>query len=237
MTGKHQVVRVAVGFPDGPRSSVWRIWAPPPASGKSDVYVAVRSLAGVFKASLHESGVYRSAFTSAFETELGGESHLPKGTRLIDRWPRPSHPGHGTTLAFQILIPTTDLRPMTLLPEDFDQIQWIPTPKDNEIIEIAIVLTAPGVFHSGWPGSRSMGTQLIGSLLLASGETAWVVHRVAADAEAYFTSDLPGLKNRARTNPPTWGSAPTDWTDPRMRAIFFLRRSDGGRAFVDAAID
>jgi hypothetical protein len=60
---RQTVVRFGVRFKGGPRSAVWRLWT---GKGTSDVYIAARTLGGVLKASLHESGVWRFAFTDAF---------------------------------------------------------------------------------------------------------------------------------------------------------------------------
>ena len=38
-------------------SSIWRVW-----SNKNEVYLAIRSLASIFKTSLHSTGRYRHAF-------------------------------------------------------------------------------------------------------------------------------------------------------------------------------
>jgi hypothetical protein len=57
------VARFGVGSADGPRSAVWRLWT---GKGTSDVYVAARTLGGNLKVSLHESGVWRYAFTKEY---------------------------------------------------------------------------------------------------------------------------------------------------------------------------
>ena len=59
----NSAIRVAVGPREGPKSGVWRIW---PGKNKSDVYVAVRSYAGIFKVSLHESGDCYVGLTTQF---------------------------------------------------------------------------------------------------------------------------------------------------------------------------
>src|SRR6266508_4520912 len=58
MAGKRSQVRFAVGSPSGPRASVWRLW-----TQRSDVYMAVRSIGGIQKVSLHEDGNCFLAFT------------------------------------------------------------------------------------------------------------------------------------------------------------------------------
>jgi hypothetical protein len=55
---------MAVGQP-GHRSGVWRIWGNPPSNVKSDVYVSARTIAGVQKWSLHQSGDFRHQWVTA----------------------------------------------------------------------------------------------------------------------------------------------------------------------------
>ena len=65
---RSEVVRFAVGGTDEPRSLVWRVWA---TKGKSDVYISGRTQVGVWKVSLHESGVWRFAFTKEYGRHTG----------------------------------------------------------------------------------------------------------------------------------------------------------------------
>ena len=57
-------IRFAVRRPDNYISSLWRLWA----TRHGDVYLAVRSHAGVAKYSFHQSGICRSAFTKEYGT-------------------------------------------------------------------------------------------------------------------------------------------------------------------------
>ena len=61
---KRSVVRFAVGSSTGPRSGVWRLWTS--IAGRSDVYIAARTLGGVVKVGLHESGEWHHAFTTEY---------------------------------------------------------------------------------------------------------------------------------------------------------------------------
>ena len=53
---RENVVRFAVGGPNRPWSTVWRLWT---GKGTSDVYISARTLGGALKVSLHESGTWR----------------------------------------------------------------------------------------------------------------------------------------------------------------------------------
>ncbi|WP_155826646.1 hypothetical protein [Jongsikchunia kroppenstedtii] len=95
-------VRFAVGSPDGPRSSTWRVWT---SKTKNDWYAAVRVLAGRQKWSFHRSGVWRHAFL----TEEDAKPYLDED-RVMDRWERPAEFTPGWTRALQIRVPVAGLR-------------------------------------------------------------------------------------------------------------------------------
>jgi hypothetical protein len=99
-------LRFAVGRPDGPQSSVWSVFA---RAGKSDVYVANRQIASILKFSLHESGIWRLAFTEQYASDrvASGEEI---GDRVQHRWLRPPETQPGWTHAMSIVIPVSDLR-------------------------------------------------------------------------------------------------------------------------------
>jgi len=78
-------IRLGVGSREGAKSGVWRIWA---GKGKSDVYLAVRSYAGIFKVSLHESGRCSVAFTSQFAERNPSALAGRGGSRYFDKWRR-----------------------------------------------------------------------------------------------------------------------------------------------------
>lgn len=85
-------LRIAVGGPEGPRSTVWRIF-----SQGGEVYAAHRSLAGIEKFSFHSSRICRRAFVK--------ERNLPDGKsdRLLERWIRAETPAAGQRRAVAVL--------------------------------------------------------------------------------------------------------------------------------------
>jgi hypothetical protein len=95
-------LRWAVGTPDGPRSSIWRLWG----NKKGDVYFSVRSLGGILKASFHRDRRCQVGFTSNYtETAIqrfGARSHH------WERWVLPEAP---TVRAVQIVVPANELVP------------------------------------------------------------------------------------------------------------------------------
>ena len=102
MVAKRQFVRFAVGEPDGPRSAVWRLWIHNHPD-KSDIFVSPRNVAGVIKASLHQSGRWRFAFTSEYAKREFDHLEDPLGNRLVHQWTRPDVISPGVTLAFRVI--------------------------------------------------------------------------------------------------------------------------------------
>ena len=99
--------RFAVGNPRYRRSSIWRVWTS--KSPKSDIFIAARNLAGTLKMSLHESGIWRAAFTAEYAAKYLKDSIPPSKARRLEEWKRPPDIAPGVTLAFRIIIPNQDL--------------------------------------------------------------------------------------------------------------------------------
>ena len=174
MTKRDFHYRFAVGSPNGPRSGIWRVWTA--KSPKSDIYVAARSLGGIIKVSLHESREWRTAFTFEYASEKFDEAIPVSQSRLIEKWERPSEISPGVTLAFRIVIPNHDLVSIPVEASSAMKINWISPPIDDDLTEVAIILTHPNVVTSNWPGRSKMGTQLLTSYDLANGEKLWLVY-------------------------------------------------------------
>lgn len=137
-----EVVRFAVGGPNEPRSFVWRIWT---GKGTSDVYVAIRALGGVLKVSLHESGVWRYAFTKEFSEARGKKD----ADRVIERWVRPQPLYGGVTSAFEIVMPSAELAlPRQPLPESarkhLKKVTWLRPAPEGHAKHIIVMYTEPG---------------------------------------------------------------------------------------------
>jgi hypothetical protein len=92
IAGKRFDLRLAVGSPSGPRSTVWAVW-----SRNSEVYAAHRSMGAIQKFSFHTPTLCRHAFTK--------EHGPPKGrsNRATQRWYRGSTPPAGTNQIVRVL--------------------------------------------------------------------------------------------------------------------------------------
>jgi hypothetical protein len=166
LTGSGGQIRVGVGRP-GHRSGVWRIWA---NKGKSDVYVAARSIAGIQKFSFHESGDWRHQWV----TPEQAEKFTAGRNRVMDRWPRPPDGPGGWTKALSIWVPKEDVQRI----EDDDQgsegVMWTPEPPDGFAVGIHVVVAKTDL------GSvRVSGARPLGGFPLASAEVVLVLIALA----------------------------------------------------------
>ena len=141
---KKKATRFVVGSPQGLTSSVWRVW-----THKNDVYFQAESLGGALKVSLHESGRWQMSFTTEFVKKMQAKGQWPAISRHMSRWLRPTEIS-SVTLAFRIIIPTSELRPLKL--RMVRPITWIAAAPIGHAVEFMIFLTAPGTKVTDWPG-------------------------------------------------------------------------------------
>jgi len=216
---------IRFGITDGisKRASTWKCWTHT-GTGKSDVYLTHRSLGGVLKASLHQSGAWHIAFSEEYYHENRDALIGSQSSRFIDKW-RPSEIANGITLAFRILTPHSAVSiPIVSLDND---IFWIPAPATGDAVEVDILITAPNILISSWPGKNSMNTELINSMLLDSGETTWVVYRVI---------DFPDLGNLKGEPVFFKGKNKDDLATEGLRIIVFGSEHDGSRIIIDSCL-
>ncbi|MEU0872611.1 hypothetical protein [Nocardia brasiliensis] len=149
LPGPGGTIRCGVGEP-GCRSGVWRIWSDA-KSNKSDVYVAIRTLAGYQKWSLHETGDWRFQWV----TEARAEEFTASSDRIIDRWEQPAEVGTtGMTKGLAIWVRDCDIVPID---NDDDpshaQVQWLPTPPSGHAVGLQVVVARPGQGAVGLGGA------------------------------------------------------------------------------------
>lgn len=121
--------RVAVGTPDGPRSSVWRGF-----STKNEVYVSHGGMGGIHKFSFHSSGICRLAFT---EHEGPGEGEVD---RVIHRWRRvKAPPSGGIVYSLIARFPTNYLS--TALKVETKKVNWIPSASSGQATALDFVFS------------------------------------------------------------------------------------------------
>ena len=156
---------------------------------KSDVYISSRRLGGSVKVSLHEPGPSRFALTNEWVQKT--EYQAPKGRdrRLAIEWerPRPRAP-------FQIARPLSIIVPYDeVVDQEFPesgQIFWAPPPPKGTCVHFDIIYTPAGAIVNGHPGSRSMGTGLVGMVQLENDEkvfVTWIVRAIEEKLRHHIT--------------------------------------------------
>jgi hypothetical protein len=129
---KRSGIRWAVGSFDGPRSSTWRLWG----DKKGDVYLSMRSLGGVIKASFHRDRRCSVGFTSEYHAEA--RARFGVQSRHMSRWTLPEK---GVVRAAQILIPNDDLLPFEEI--DAAQMRWLPAAGPGFATVISVFIAEP----------------------------------------------------------------------------------------------
>jgi hypothetical protein len=207
----------------GRRAATWKLWTETSVR-KSDVYLACRSLGGTLKASLHESGDWHIAYTQqAFERYV--REAIPKfEDRFIEKWRRPNDIFPGFTLGLRIVTPWSAIT-NPIRGSNTKNVKWLFNAPEPRAIEIDIILTAPGTPVMSWPGQRTMGTLLIGSISLANRETVWAVYRVIGmpDFSSLGSGTLYFFKGRSAR----------DLNSEGLRGLIFGTQPDCSRVICD----
>jgi len=220
---KEASIRFGIIDVRGRRASTWKCWTHT-GTGKSDVYLACRSLVDTPKASLHQSEEWHIAYSKEFFVDNPEVFAGRHDGRFIDKW-RPNEIAPGLILAFRIITPYSAVNiPIATLNDD---VVWIPVPPVGGAIEIDIFITSPQTFVSSWPGKNSMNTSLVDSILLDSGKTIWVVYRAI---------DCPVFGNIKGTARYFKGRSKDDLKGEGLRIIAFKREQDGSRTILDSAL-
>jgi hypothetical protein len=190
--------RFAVGTPDSTRSAVWRAW-----QTGDDVYVATRTLGGVYKASLHRGGDCYAGFTSAYAPKARASGALPAGrSRQTLTWVgRPIN--DALTLLLRILVPESELAVIGDPKLGTKSAHWLPRPPEVNGLEISFFLGQPGLVFPHWPGAKSMRTELLDRFLLPSGSFVYAVWR-HTDEMAYAHEQLLEFRKRLVRDEPSW---------------------------------
>jgi hypothetical protein len=227
-------LRFAVGSPKGPRSSIWRLWTA--KSPKFDVYLAARHIAGLLKASLHESEEWRVSFTYEYASKLKRNGDWTKNTRDIDKWQRPPEISPGVTLAFRIILPASELRIMPFSEEKNKPIMWVNPPPNGCTTEFAVIFTKPEINISDWPGKTVMGTSLLAKEILANKETLWLVYRSHEITEGLYKR-IQDVRLKITSRPPVFSHGTVNLNHPNLRLIIGGDEPDGSRFYMEIAGD
>jgi hypothetical protein len=228
--GKHKVY-VAIAKGNKLLSGLWRIW-----SHKQDVYVAIRSLGGTFKTSLHLAGAPNRAFRSAFVTEAQSARFRGPGDRVVRAWQRPSAQVPGGVLLCQIIFPDSTLASYLPKYEVPDGLVRLSPPPERHATYVSIVQTELGIATKG-PQFADRPTDVLASWPLPDGSTLWVVVH-----NARMTESSMGVIERARTDMRERVTAQQLEDSPgapasELRAFFELNSPDGVARMLDISAE
>lgn len=212
---------------EGRRAATWKLWTEA-GSGNSEVYLACRALGGTLKSSMHQSGSWHTAYSpKAFENDVKG-TVLKSQDRFLEKWPRPIEIAPGVTLAFRIVTPWSAVT-HSIEAGNYKKVQWLKNAPNGKALEIDVLISKPTTLITDWPGKRSMGTSLIGSILLENGETLWAV---------YWVVDMPNFENWQKEVNMTFykGRSKEDLKEEGLRMLVFGSEPDGSRVMYDFAV-
>lgn len=210
----------------GRHAATWKLWTET-AGGKSDIYLACRSLGGHLKTSLHESGKWHHAFSqNTFNNNVEG-ALLQFEDRYIEKWARPSGLAPGITDAFRIVTPWSATT-IEIEESNVKGIIWVPNAPEQKATEIIILITQSATPITGWPGKRAMGSSLIGSIPLENKETVWAVHTVI---------DMPDFKSLGNGACQFYkGRTKKDLEKESLRAMVFGEGPGGSKVIYDIPV-
>jgi hypothetical protein len=220
------VARFGVGAADGPRSAVWRLWT---GKGTSDVYIAARTLGGVLKGSLHESGVWRFAFTKEY---WEGRASTGAEDRVIERWNRPP-PIDGITSAFMVVVPSDEIGlPPHPLPEKAKKytrnVTWVPPAPEGFATGFIVMYTQPG------GPTPSEDIRFVSRFELPNQETVSImVHEqeISEGQKQQLEAARLALSEAVRQGPEAERAALVAWLEPRV--WLYGDNELGTRFFID----
>ena len=195
---------------------MFRIWSP---NGKSDVYSAVRDIAGEIKISLHESGECNAGLTTPFaRRELAAVTAMG-GSRHQSQWVRQTHVGSVIVTPLQFVIPASELRMWRNTPKAAEKVTWLEPPGNGRSIVISCIFSGQSLQDDLWPG-RHNGTKFLGSKLLPNREKFWLIWQdcPTGPIEQQILSEARAHMKRQR---PVRFSNITDDTPPAPRSLIF----------------
>jgi hypothetical protein len=192
-------IRWATGKPEGPRSLTWTVVG---ARNSDDVYIGTRGLMGAAKLSLHESGVWRFAFTpsGAAKVNLSCEED-----RLIERYAATSDLAPGWVHAARIRTPTTTFRGAIpeSRPKDKQPIRFYRAPDPPHHLEYHVLLGD----SAGEQNLTVNDSFTVGKMTLTSGKRVWIIASIwQMDEASQSVIDLAN-QNAANGKPGDTGFA------------------------------
>lgn len=229
-TSREFVVRFAAGQESAAYSGVWRIWA---GRKTPDLYLAIRSMSGVIKASVHGPRPHMPSWKRHFGFAHNATGNVADAvradgaTRHKAEWAGAGN-GKGVTLEWRIFIPGPAL---SKAPHSVgSEVALIPPPKTNECLIVAVFL-GPNVPTVGCPRFADAGTNLLAQGSLSDGRIVWVIY-------CYVPMESIRFPQPQNKQPKFYGS-PYDVIKAgnNLRATLIAENSDGSLVFLDSRVD
>ena len=227
------VARLVVGQEGLPTSGTLRVWSP---AGKSDIYAAMRGIAGECKISLHASGECLAGLTEQFARKESDAVNTMGGSRHQSRWTRATHVGSRVITPLQFVIPASELRPFpqSSLSGSRNDITWVVPPASGRSVIVSCLFSGQEVQDADWPG-RPHQTRLVGSKLLPNGEKFWLIWQdfPTGDVERLMLTEASAHMARTKMVP----FSGNDPCKPARRLLVFREfREDRQLIVMDAAL-
>lgn len=168
-SSEKKTLRFAVGSPEEYRSAIWRLWVQ-----GNDVYLAARFLTGLMKLSLHQSGIWRLAWTEQSGVRAKGSTD-----RVQTRWQRPPEFRPGWTQGPAVIIPNSGIqKPFRhSSDEDTTRVVWSPTPKPGHELRFTVLFANSKAPADSWQTVLRVGDAYLGKLNLKNGDKVVLCRR------------------------------------------------------------
>jgi hypothetical protein len=153
---------------------VWRL-----VVNGDDVFIGASKLSmGVFKVSLHKSGVWVLAATSQSGVVF------ENGNRRARRWNRPLEHAEGVTRGPSVVVPHTSLGSRPLFPDEAKkEVIWYAAPSTGEVAEFSMYLVEPHAADRWNPDET-----VLAELGLARGNRLVLLGGIRRPPEAFFAT-------------------------------------------------
>jgi hypothetical protein len=219
-----RAIRFGVADSSKRRAASWKCFASV-GTGKKDVYVACRGVAGAFKLSLHESGLWHVAFDSRTFPAMFDPTLAP-ADRFSGTWDRPAPIVEGLTLACRIHTPwyATTIQEQALDPK----VIWLGPAPSGQSVEVVVFLSELSIDPNSWPGRQSMQTKPVGSFELEGGGCVSLVHHCCPSIEQRFPPASAPRYFR--------GKGEENLLAPGARAVMWGAHTDGSIVFQEGPV-
>jgi hypothetical protein len=214
------VCRFAVGRNGLAYSSVWRVWT---AKNKPDLYIAVASLGGELKASVHAPHPPHTGWKRHFGFDYHASSFISRQAKQEGGPHKVEWTGHQVapdmTVEYRVIIRGTSLE------NDGQQVAsnvvLVPIPSRDEVVEVYVILGPKG-WTTGPPRERDRNTYLLSEGRLSDDRPVWIVYVVKPREGNETASSRKELQFETSYREPG-----ADLNGARLRAITFGAGDDG----------